>query len=144
MKIVVVGMGYVGLSNSMLLAQHNKVIGVDISQELVDALNARKSPIIDNEIIEYLAKEDLNFHATTNLPDSVAGADYVIVSTPTNYDENKNSFDTSSVETVIEEVNKYEPNACIIIKSTVPVGFTDKINDRLWSKAVVFSPEFLS
>jgi len=143
MKIVVVGMGYVGLSNSMLLAQHNNVIGVDISQELVDALNERKSPILDNEIIEYLAKENLNFHATTNLPDSVAGADYVIVSTPTNYDENKNSFDTSSVESVIEEVIKYEPNSCIIIKSTVPVGFTDKINDRLRSKAVVFSPEFL-
>ena len=143
MKIVVVGMGYVGLSNSMLLAQHNKVIGVDISQELVDALNARKSPIIDNEIIEYLAKEDLNFHATTNLPDSVIGADYVIVSTPTNYDENINFFDTTSVESVIKEVIKYEPNACIIIKSTVPVGFTDKINDQLVPKAVVFSPEFL-
>ena len=143
MKIVVVGMGYVGLSNSMLLAQHNNVIGVDISQELVNALNERKSPILDNEIIEYLAKEDLNFHATTNLPDSVIGADYVIVSTPTNYDENINFFDTSSVESVIEEVIKYKPNSCIIIKSTVPVGFTDKINDRLGSKAVVFSPEFL-
>jgi UDPglucose 6-dehydrogenase len=102
MKIVVVGMGYVGLSNSMLLAQHNKVIGVDISQERVDALNARKSPIIDNEIIDYLAKDDLNFNATTNLPDSVTGADYVIVSTPTNYDEDINYFDTSSVESVIE------------------------------------------
>ena len=143
MKIVVVGMGYVGLSNSMLLAQHNKVIGVDISQERVEALNARKSPIIDNEIIDYLAKEDLNFNATTNLPDSVTGADYVIVSTPTNYDEDINYFDTSSVESVIEEIIKYEPNVCIIIKSTVPVGFTDKINERLGTKAVVFSPEFL-
>jgi UDPglucose 6-dehydrogenase len=119
------------------------VIGVDISQERDDALNERKSPILDNEIIEYLAKDDFNFHATTNLPDSVAGADYVIVSTPTNYDEGTNYFDTSSVETVIEEVIKYEPNACIIIKSTVPAGFTNKINDRLGSKAVVFSPEFL-
>ena len=143
MKIVVIGMGYVGLSNSILLAQHNQVIGVDISQERVDALNARKSPIIDNEIIEYLAKEDLNFHATTNLPDSVAGADYVIVSTPTNYDEDINYFDTSSVESVIEEIIKCEPNICIIIKSTVPVGFTDKINKRLGTQAVVFSPEFL-
>ena len=143
MKIVVIGMGYVGLSNSMLLAQHNQVIGVDISQKRVNALNERKSPILDNEIIEYLAKKDLNFHATTNLPDSVAGADYVIVSTPTNYDEGTNYFDTSTVEAVIEEVIKHEPNACIIIKSTVPIGFTDKINDRLGSKAVVFSPEFL-
>ena len=143
MKIVVVGLGYVGLSNSMLLAQHNEVIGVDVSQDRVNSLNERESPILDNEIIEYLAKEDLNFHATTNLPDSVIGADYVIVSTPTNYDENINFFDTSSVESVIEEVIKYEPNSCIIIKSTVPVGFTDKINDQLGSKAVVFSPEFL-
>ena len=143
MKIVVIGMGYVGLSNSMLLAQHNQVIGVDISQERVDALNERKSPIIDNEITEYLAKEDLNFHATTNLPDTVIDADYVIVSTPTNYDEDINYFDTSSVESIIEEVIKYEPKACIIIKSTVPVGFTDKINERLGTQAVVFSPEFL-
>ena len=143
MKIVVVGMGYVGLSNSMLLAQHNNVIGVDISQELVDALNERKSPILDNEIIEYLAKEDLNFHATTNLPDSVIGADYVIVSTPTNYDENINFFDTSSVETVIEEVIKYEPNACIIIKSTVPVGYTARIREELGCEGLIFSPEFL-
>ena len=85
----------------------------------------------------------MNIHATTNLSDSVIGADYVIVSTPTNYDENINFFDTSSIESVIEEVIKYEPNSCIIFKSTVPVGFTDKINDRLGSKAVVFSPEFL-
>jgi UDPglucose 6-dehydrogenase len=143
MKIVVVGLGYVGLSNAVLLAQHNEVIGVDISQERVNSLNARKSPIIDNEIIEYLAKEDLNFNTTTNLSNSVPGADYVIVSTPTNYDEDLNYFDTSSVEKVIEEVIKYEPNACIIIKSTIPVGFTDKINNRLGLKAVIFSPEFL-
>ena len=101
MKIVVVGLGYVGLSNVVLLAQHNEVIGVDISQERVDALNARKSPIIDLELSEYLTEKDLNLSASTDLSLSVQGADFVIVSTPTNYDEETNFFDTSSVEAVI-------------------------------------------
>lgn len=143
MKIVVVGLGYVGLSNAVLLAQHNEVIGVDITQERVDALNARQSPIFDIELSKYLTEKDLDLCATTNLEASLAGADYVIVSTPTNYDEKENFFDTSSVEAVIAQVIKSEPNACIVVKSTIPVGFIDDIRMRLETNAVIFSPEFL-
>ena len=143
MKIVVVGLGYVGLSNAVLLSQHNEVIGVDISQERVDALNVRKSPIIDAELSEYLAEKDLNLSASTNLKSSVKGADYVIVSTPTNYDEKTNFFDTSSVEAVIAQVIESEPNACIVVKSTIPVGFVEDVSERLKTDAVIFSPEFL-
>ena len=143
MKIVVVGLGYVGLSNAVLLAQHNEVIGVDISQERVDALNARQSPIIDAELSEYLAEKDLNLSASADLKFSIKGADYVIVSTPTNYDEKTNCFDTSSVEAVIEQVIKSEPSACIVVKSTIPVGFIDDIRERLATDVVIFSPEFL-
>ena len=143
MKIVVVGLGYVGLSNAVLLAQHNEVIGVDISQERVDSLNARKSPIIDAELSEYLAEKDLNLSASTDLSVSVEGADYVIVSTPTNYDEQTNFFDTSSVEAVIAHVIESEPSACIVVKSTIPVGFIDDVRERLDTDAVIFSPEFL-
>ena len=143
MKIVVVGLGYVGLSNAVLLAQHNEVIGVDILQERVDALSARKSPIIDAELSQYLAEKALNLTASTDLRSSVKGADFVIVSTPTNYDEKTNFFDTSSVEAVIAEVTESEPNACIVVKSTIPVGFIDDIRDRLQTNAVIFSPEFL-
>lgn len=143
MKIVVVGLGYVGLSNAVLLAQHNEVIGVDISQERVDALNVRRSPIIDAELSEYLAKKDLNLSASTDLKASVSGADYVVVSTPTNYDEKTNFFDTSSVEAVISQVIESEPSACIVVKSTIPVGFIDDVRERLDTDAVIFSPEFL-
>lgn len=143
MKIVVVGLGYVGLSNAVLLAQHNKVIGVDISQERVDALNARKSPIIDAELTEYLAEKILNLSASTDLKTSLYGADYVIVSTPTNYEEKTNFFDTSSVEAVIKQVIACEPDACIVVKSTIPVGFIDDVRERLDTDAVIFSPEFL-
>ena len=143
MKIVVVGLGYVGLSNAVLLAQHNEVIGVDISQERVDALNAHQSPIIDAELSEYLAEKDLNLSSSTNLKASVHGADYVIVSTPTNYDEKTNFFDTSSVEAVIAQVIASEPNACIVVKSTIPVGFIEDVRNRLETDAVIFSPEFL-
>ena len=143
MKIVVVGLGYVGLSNAVLLAQHNEVIGVDISKERVDALNARKSPIIDAELSEYLGEKDLNLSASTDLEASLKGADYVIVSTPTNYDEKTNFFDTSSVEAVIAQVSEHEPNACIVVKSTIPVGFIDDVRERLDTDAVIFSPEFL-
>jgi UDPglucose 6-dehydrogenase len=143
MKIVVVGLGYVGLSNAVLLAQHNEVIGVDISQERVDALNVRKSPIIDAELSEYLAEKELNLSASTNLKASLNGADYVIVSTPTNYDEKKNFFDTSSVEAVIAQVIESEPNACIVVKSTIPVGFIDHMRERFDTDSVIFSPEFL-
>ncbi len=143
MKIVVVGLGYVGLSNAVLLAQHNEVIGVDISPERVDALNARKSPIIDAELSEYLTEKDLNLSASTDLKASLTGADYVIVSTPTNYDETTNFFDTSSVEMVIAQVIESEPTACIVVKSTIPVGFMDDVMERLKTDAVIFSPEFL-
>jgi UDPglucose 6-dehydrogenase len=143
MKIVVVGLGYVGLSNAVLLAQHNEVIGVDISQERVDALNARKSPIVDDKLSEYLAEKDLNLSASTNLPASLTGADYVIVSTPTNYDDKTNFFDTSNVEAVISQVIASEANACIVVKSTVPVGFIEDVRERLKTDAVIFSPEFL-
>ena len=143
MKIVVVGLGYVGLSNAVLLAQHNEVIGVDISQERVDALNARKSPIIDAELSEYLAEKDLNLSASTDLKASVIGADFVIISTPTNYDEKTKYFDTSSVEKTIVEVIEHAPEATIVVKSTIPVGFTANIKKQLGTDAVVFSPEFL-
>ena len=143
MKIVVVGLGYVGLSNAVLLAQHNEVIGVDISLDRVDALNALQSPIIDTELSKYLAEKDLNLSASTDLEASLNGADYVIVSTPTNYDEQTNFFDTSSVETVIAQVIENEPSACIVVKSTIPVGFIDDVRERLDTDAVIFSPEFL-
>ena len=143
MKIVVVGLGYVGLSNAVLLAQHNEVTGVDISQERVHSVNARKSPIIDAELSEYLAEKDLNLFACTDLKASLYGADYVIVSTPTNYDEKTNFFDTSSVEEVIAQVIASEPSACIVVKSTIPVGFIEGVRERLNTDAVIFSPEFL-
>ena len=143
MKIVVVGLGYVGLSNAVLLAQHSEVIGVDISEQRVSALNARQSPIIDTELSEYLAKKDLNLSASTDVEASVRGANYVIVSTPTNYDEQTNSFDTSSVEAVIAQVIKCEPKTCVVVKSTIPVGFIDNVRVRLGTDAVIFSPEFL-
>ena len=142
-KIVVVGLGYVGLSNAVLLAQHNEVIGVDISQDCVDALNARRSSIVDEELSQYLAENDLNLSASTDLKSSVGGADYVIVSTPTNYDEQTNFFDTSSVEEVIAQVIESEPRACIVVKSTIPVGFVDEVRGRLGTDSVIFSPEFL-
>lgn len=143
MKIVVVGLGYVGLSNAVLLAQHNEVIGVDISEERVYALSARQSPIIDTELSEYLGKKDLNLSASTDVDASVRGANYVIVSTPTNYDEKTNCFDTSSVEEVIAKVIECEPKACVVVKSTIPVGFIDDVRERLRTDAVIFSPEFL-
>lgn len=143
MKIVVVGLGYVGLANAVLLAQHNEVVGVDISQDRVDALNALKSPVIDPELSAYLAEKDLNLIASTNLQDSIIGADYVIVATQTNYDEKTNFFDTSSVEAVISQVSKIVPTACIVVKSTIPVGYIDGVRDRLATDAVIFSPEFL-
>lgn len=143
MKIIVVGLGYVGLSNAVLLAQHNEVIGVDISQERVDALNARKSPITDAELSEYLTEKDLNLSASTDLKASISNADYVIVSTPTNYDEELNFFDTSSVEAVIAQVTECEPGTCIVVKSTIPVGFIEDARERYENEAVVFSPEFL-
>ena len=136
-------MGYVGLSNAVLLAQQNQVIGVDIQKDRVDAINARKSPLIDAELTRYLATKTLSLSASTDLKASITGADYIIVSTPTNYDEATNFFDTSSVEEVISEVTKHEPTACIVVKSTIPVGFTDQIRKRLGIDTVIFAPEFL-
>ena len=143
MKIVVVGLGYVGLSNAVLLAQDNEVIGVDISKERVDAVNARKSPIVDAELSQFLAEKKLNLSASTDLQVSVLGADYVIVSTPTNYDEKANFFDTFSVEAVISEVINVEPKTCIVVKSTIPVGFINDVRKRFRTNAIIFSPEFL-
>jgi UDPglucose 6-dehydrogenase len=142
-KIVVIGLGYVGLSNAVLLAQHNDVVGVDISQDRVDMLNSRQSPIIDAELSEYLTDKELSLSATTNLKNSLVGANYVIVSTPTNYDEKTNFFDTSLVEIVISKVIKYAPDVCIIVKSTIPVGFIGNVRERYKTDAVIFSPEFL-
>lgn len=143
MKIVVVGLGYVGLSNAVLLAQHNNVTGIDLCKERVDQLNARKSPIFDPEISEYLAEKELKLSASVDFKASVSGADFVIVSTPTNYNEKTNLFDTSSVEEVIAKTLKWEPRACIVVKSTVPVGFIDRVRQRFKTDAVIFSPEFL-
>ena len=142
-KIVVVGLGYVGLSNAVLLAQHNEVIGVDLSLDQINAINECKSPFVDAELSEYLSERNLNLSASTDLEASLLGADYVIISTPTNYDENTNFFDTSSVAAVIEQVTKSEPGACIVVKSTIPVGFVDDIRERMKTDAVIFSPEFL-
>ena len=143
MKIVVVGLGYVGLANAVLLAQHNAVIGIDTTQGRVDALNARQSPIIDDKISEYLANKELNLFASTDLQSSLTGADYVIVSTPTNFDEITRSFDTSTVEAVIKQVIECEPDAFVVVKSTIPVGFIDSIRERFNTDNISFSPEFL-
>lgn len=143
MKIVVVGLGYVGLANATVLAQHNEVIGVDVLEERVNALNARKPLIVDKELSKFLKDRDLNLTGSRNLRAASQGADYVIVSTPTNYDEKTNFFDTSSVEQVISNVLRYEPKACIVVKSTVPVSFTENIRAHLGTDSVIFSPEFL-
>ena len=142
-KIVVVGLGYVGLSNAVLLAQHNAVIGVDVSQERVNLINSRKSPISDAELSHYLSTKDLDLVASNDLRGSLSGADYVIVATPTNFDEQTSFFDTSSVKTVIRQVVQSEPDACIVVKSTVPVGFVEHVKKCFETDAVMFSPEFL-
>ena len=143
MKIAVAGIGYVGLSNAILLAQHNEVVAYDIMPARVDAVNARMSPLIDAEIEDYLANKTLNLRATSDSADAFQGADYVIVSTPTNYDPVSNFFNTSSIDAVIETVIKINPNAVIIIKSTIPVGFTSEARRRHGTENLIFSPEFL-
>ena len=143
MKIAIVGMGYVGLSNAVLLAQHNDVYGLDIVKEKIDKINSRISTIIDDELQDYLKNKTLHLTATTFPHVAYNKADYIIISTPTNYDPYKNYFDTSSVEAVIQEITQLAPNAVIIIKSTVPVGFTEQMKIKYKNNNIVFSPEFL-
>lgn len=143
MKITVAGLGYVGLANAILLAQHNEVLAVDISQQRVDLVNAGKSPIADPEIEDFLRNRALNLRATTQASAAYQDADFVIVATPTNYDTNTNRFDTRSVEDVIRQVTAVNPTATIVIKSTIPVGYVTKLRQKLKTDQVIFSPEFL-
>ena len=143
MKIAVAGTGYVGLSIACLLSQHNEVKAVDIIKEKVDLINARKSPIQDNYIEKYLAEKDLNLEATLDAEYAYSDADFVVIAAPTNYDSKKNFFDTSAVENVIELVLKYNPSAIMVIKSTIPVGYTESVRKKFNTKNIIFSPEFL-
>jgi len=143
MKIAIAGAGYVGLSNSMLLAQNHEVVVYDINSEKIEKLNNNISPIVDNEIEDFLANKELNFLATTDKNLAYKNADFVIIATPTDYDEVSNYFDTTSIEIVLQDVITISPNSVMIIKSTVPVGYTSKIKDQFNCKNIIFSPEFL-
>lgn len=143
MKITVVGAGYVGLSNAILLAQHNEVVALEVNPNIVDLLNNKQSHISDREIEQYLANEDLNLRATSDKDDAYANTDLVIIATPTNYDEASNSFDTSSVESVVDDVLAQDTQAPIIIKSTIPVGYTIGLREAKGTDRIIFSPEFL-
>ncbi len=143
MKIAVAGTGYVGLSNAVLLAQHNNVVAVDIIQSKVDTINAKKSPIVDKEIEDFLKNKKLDLLATTNAESAYKDADFIIIATPTNYDPQKNYFDTSSINAVLDIIKKVNSNAVIVIKSTVPVGFTESIRKEYPQLKIMFVPEFL-
>lgn len=143
MKIAVAGTGYVGLSIAVLLAQHNTVKAVDIIPEKVELINNKKSPIQDDFIEKYLAEKELDLEATLDAEYAYKDADFVVIAAPTNYDSKKNYFDTSAVETVIKLVMQYNPNAIMVIKSTIPVGYTKHIREKMGSKNIIFSPEFL-
>ncbi|WP_196778453.1 nucleotide sugar dehydrogenase [Thalassorhabdomicrobium marinisediminis] len=141
--IAVAGLGYVGLSNAALLAQHNAVRAVDLDAERVDLVNARQSPIVDPELEAFLKDEDLSLSATTDAVEALSGADFIVVATPTNYDPDTNTFDTSSVESVIAQAMQIAPDATIVIKSTIPVGFIESLRAQMGTQQVIFSPEFL-
>ena len=143
MKIAVAGTGYVGLSNAILLSQNNEVMAVDIVQSKVDLINSKKSPIVDKEIEEYLSSANLNLTATTDAKLAYTGADFVVISTPTNYDPDKNYFDTSSIEAVLDILDGMKSSAVIVIKSTIPVGYTEGLQSRYPELNIIFSPEFL-
>ncbi len=143
MKITVIGLGYVGLANAILLAQHNEVMAVDIVPEKVAMINSRKSPLVDPEIEDYLSEKALNLQATTDYKAALQDASYVVIATPTNYDSEKNFFDTGSVENAIVKVLKYQPHAAMVIKSTIPVGYVEHVRKLFGVKNILFSPEFL-
>ena len=143
MRITVAGAGYVGLSNAVLLAQHNDVVIVDVLQEKVDMVNKRVSPIVDSEIEEFMVNKELRLSATTDNLKAYSGADFVIIATPTNYDADLNYFNTRTVEAVIANVLAINPDAVMVIKSTVPVGYTKKVKEMFDTENIIFSPEFL-